>query len=109
MRIPEDVWSYFLFEVPDHFDDHTAVTRRLLPQAARAMADGSPHAIGHGGHGLSRVDWRLWPAEQATAIETFLNAWWQAALKSPEPTYGIDRIFDNCATIAKTVTPLLAG
>jgi hypothetical protein len=107
--IPEDVVWYFLFEVPDHFDDHAAVMRRLLPQAARAMADGVPGAIGHGGHGLSRVDWRLWPAEQATAIETFLHAWWQAALASPEPPYGIDDIFDTCATIARTVTPFLAG
>lgn len=108
MRIPEDVVSYFLFEVPDHFDDHAAVMRRLLPQAARAMADGSLGSIGYGGHGLSRVDWRCWPAEQAAAIEAFLHAWWQAALESPEPPYRIHDIFDTCATIARTVTPFLA-
>ena len=107
VRIPVDVVQYYLFEVPDHFDDHEAAMRRLLPQAARAMADGSLGAIGYGGNGLSRVDWRSWPAEQATAIEAFLNAWWQDALGKPDPPFGIDDIFDTCVTIARTVTPFL--
>ncbi|WP_030946198.1 hypothetical protein [Streptomyces sp. NRRL S-646] len=105
--IPVDVVQYYLFEVPDHFDDHTAAMRRLLPQAARAMADGTLGAIGYLAHGLSRVDWRSWPAEQAAAIEAFLNAWWQDALTKPEPHYGIDDIFDTCVTIAKNVVPFL--
>ncbi|MFF4358160.1 hypothetical protein [Streptomyces sp. NPDC001604] len=83
--------------------------RRLLPQAARAMADGSLDTIGYGAHGLSRLDWRSWPAEQAAAIEAFLHAWWQDALSRPDPPYGIDEIFDTCATIARTVTPFLDG
>ncbi|NUQ98917.1 MAG: hypothetical protein HOY79_20935 [Streptomyces sp.] len=109
VRIPENVVQYYLFEVPDHFDDHAAAMRRLLPQAARAMADGSLDAIGYGAHGLTRLDWRSWPAEQAAAIEAFLHAWWQDALTSPDPPYGIDEIFDTCATIARTVTPFLDG
>ncbi|MFI7404534.1 hypothetical protein ACIBW9_29340 [Streptomyces sp. NPDC049541] len=109
VRIPVGVVQYYLFEVPDHFDDHPAALRRLLPQAARAMADGSLDTIGYGAHGLSRVDWRSWPAEQVAAIEAFLHAWWQDALTRPDPPYGIDEIFDTCATIARTVTPFLAG
>ena len=109
VRIPVDVVQYYLFEVPDHFDDHPAAMRRLLPQAARAMADSSFGAIGYLGNGLSRVDWRSWPAEQATAIEAFLNAWWQHALTLPEPPYGIEDVFDTCVTIARTVTPFLDG
>ena len=77
MPIPVDVVQYYLFEVSDHFDDHAAVMRRLLPQAARAMADGSLGSINYEAHGLSRVDWRSWPADQAAAIEAFLNAWWR--------------------------------
>ncbi|MFE0253526.1 hypothetical protein [Streptomyces sp. NPDC059010] len=107
VRIPVDVVRYYLFEVPDHFDDHAAVMRRLLPQGARAMADGSLSSVTVGAHGLSRVDWRSWPAEQAAAIEAFLHAWWQEALATPEPPYGIDTVFDICATIAGTVTPFL--
>lgn len=109
VRIPVDVVRYYLFEVSGHFDDHAAVMRRLLPQAARAMADGSLGAIAYGAHGLSQVDWRAWPAEQATAIETFLHAWWQDALATPEPPYGICDTFDTCVTIARTVTPFLEG
>lgn len=113
VRIPLDVVQYYLFEVPDlpqrgtPIDDHAVAMRRLLPQAARAMADGSFGAIGYLGNGLSRVDWRSWPAERATAIEAFLNAWWQHALTLPEPPYGIDDVFDTCVTIARTVTPFL--
>ncbi|MGW1748669.1 hypothetical protein ACWCRD_24275 [Streptomyces sp. NPDC002092] len=105
--------QYYLFEVPDlpqrgtPIDDHAAAMRRLLPQAARATADGSLDAIGYGAHGLTRLDWRSWPAEQAAAIEAFLHAWWQDALTRPDPPYGIDEIFDTCATIARTVTPFL--
>ncbi|WP_260326487.1 hypothetical protein [Streptomyces sp. TLI_185] len=83
--------------------------RRLLPQAARAVADGSLGVIGYGAHGLTRVDWRSWPAEQAAAVEAFLHAWWQDAVSKPDPPYGIDDIFDTCATIARTVTPFLDG
>ncbi|NUP18828.1 MAG: hypothetical protein HOZ81_22625 [Streptomyces sp.] len=108
-RMPVDVVQYYLFEVPDHFDDHAAVMRRLLPQGARAMADGTLGVIAHLAHGLSRVDWRSWPAEQAAAIEAFLYAWWQDALATPEPPYGIDAIFDTCVTIARTVSPFLTG
>ncbi|WP_254389302.1 hypothetical protein [Streptomyces sp. AC550_RSS872] len=107
--MPVDTVRYYLFEVPNHFDDHEAVMRRLLPQSARAMADGSLGVIGYGAHGLHRVDWRSWPAEQAAAIEAFPLAWWQDALARPEPPYGIDDIFDTCATIARTVTPFLQG
>ncbi|MEW1832013.1 hypothetical protein [Streptomyces sp. NPDC088196] len=108
-RVPLDVVQYYLFEVPDHFDDHPAAMRRLLPQGARAMAEGTLGSIGYGAQGLSRVDWRSWPAEQVTAIEAFLHAWWQDTLTLPEPPYDIDDTFETCATIAGTVLPFLDG
>lgn len=107
VRMPVDLVRYYLFEVPDHFDDHAAVMRRLLPQGARAMADGTLGSIGYGAHGLSRVDWRSWPTGQVAAIEAFLCVWWQDSLATPEPTYGIGDIFETCVTIARTVTPFL--
>ncbi|GAA2197566.1 hypothetical protein [Streptomyces bangladeshensis] len=109
VRVPTDVVQYYLYEVPDHFDDHATAMRRLLPQAARALAEGSLGAIGHGAIGLSRVDWRSWPAAQAAALDTFLHAWWRHALTVPEPPYGIEEIFDACVTTARTVAPFLAA
>jgi hypothetical protein len=105
--VPTDVVGYYLFEVPDHFDDHATAMRRLLPPAARAMADGTLGSIGYGAHGLSRLDWRSWPAEQAAAIDAFLRTWWQDVLATPDPPYRVDEVFDTCATIARTVTPFL--
>ncbi|QTD97558.1 hypothetical protein [Streptomyces cyanogenus] len=109
VRVPLDVVKYYLFEVPDHFDDHESAMRRLLPQAARALADGALGTIGLGSIGLSRVDWRSWPPQQAAAIDAFLHAWWQHALTLPTPPTGIDEIFDTCVTVARTVTPFLDG
>ncbi|WP_037670433.1 hypothetical protein [Streptomyces griseus] len=108
-RIPLDVVQMYVYEVSDHFDDHAAAMRRLLPQAARAMADGALTGLQYGAHGLSRVEWRFWPPEQAAAIDAFLRAWWQDVLATPEPPYGVDDIFDTCVTIAGTVTPFLEG
>ncbi|MEU6147115.1 hypothetical protein ABZ848_43050 [Streptomyces sp. NPDC047081] len=121
VRIPVDVVRYYLYEVPDlphsrlrssggtPTDDHAAVMRRLLPQGARAMADGSLGSIAYGAHGLTRADWRSWPAAQVAAIEAFLYAWWQDALTTPEPPYPIEDIFETCVTIARSVTPFLEG
>jgi len=107
-RVPADVLRRFVYKAPDHFEDHAAVMRRLLPQCARAMADGSLD-ISWWGHGLARVNWRAWPGIQADAVEAFLLAWWQDALATPEPPHGIADVFDTCAAIARTVTPFLAG
>jgi hypothetical protein len=106
-RLPADLLSRFVRKVPDHFEDHAAVMRRLLPQCAHAMADGTLDDVGWAPHGLSRVDWRSWPAEQAAAVEAFTLAWWQEVLASPEPSYSAEHVFETCASILRTVTPLL--
>lgn len=107
VTVPADVVRMYVYEVSDHFDDHAAAMRRLLPQAARAMADGSLEGVGWGAHGLSRVDWRSWPADQAAAVEAFVHAWWQDVLAMPEPPYPVEAVFETCASIARTVTPFL--
>ncbi|MET9972508.1 hypothetical protein ABZZ80_43210 [Streptomyces sp. NPDC006356] len=106
-RVPADLLRRFVYKVPGHFEDHPAVMRRLLPQTARAMADGSLD-VAWWGHGLARVDWRSWPARQADAVQAFLAAWWREALATPEPPHPITDIFASCSTIAGTVTPFLA-
>ncbi|MEV1066487.1 hypothetical protein [Streptomyces sp. NPDC050263] len=107
--VPVHVVQYCLFKAVDHVTDHAASMRRLLPQAARAMADGTLGAIACLPHGWSRRDLNTWPAEQSDAIRAFLIAWWQDALTTPEPPYGVRDVFDTCATIARTVTPFLVG
>ncbi|MEU8846850.1 hypothetical protein AB0C70_11575 [Streptomyces sp. NPDC048564] len=107
-RVPADLLRRFVHKSPDHFEDHAAVMRRLLPQCARAMADGSLDVLWWG-HGLSRVDWRSWPTAQADALDVFLLAWWQDALVTPEPPYGIVDIFDMVTAIYGDVTAFLDG
>ncbi|GGJ02143.1 hypothetical protein [Streptomyces brasiliensis] len=106
-RVPADVLRMYVFEVPDHFDDHAAAMRRLLPQAAHAMADGTLDSVGWGAHGLVRVDWRAWPAQQGAAIDAFVKAWWREVLATPEPPYPVADVFETCAAVARTVTPFL--
>ncbi|WP_327730452.1 hypothetical protein OG250_35390 [Streptomyces sp. NBC_00487] len=104
--LPRDELHTFVHKVRDHYEDHDAVMRRLLPQTARAMADGG-FDIGSGRHGLSRTDWRTWPAEQAAAIEAFLYAWWEAMLLTPEPPYSLDDVLATCAGIGGSATVFL--
>jgi hypothetical protein len=106
-RVPADLVRRFVFESPGHFEDHAAVMRRLLPHTAHAMADGSLDGIGWGAHGLSRVDWRAWPPEQAAAVEAFLHAWWGDILTTPEPPYPVHEVFETCATILGDLMPFL--
>lgn len=106
-RVPDELLARFVFKDPRHFDDHAAVLRRLLPQTARAMADGTLDGIGWGWHGLARADWRAWPAEQAAAVEAFVHAWWQDVLTAPEPSYPADAVFETCGSILRGMTALL--
>ncbi|POX53957.1 hypothetical protein C3489_14250 [Streptomyces sp. Ru71] len=106
-RVPDGLLARFLFKDPLHYDDHPAVLRRLLPQAARAMADGTLDGIGWGWHGLARVDWRAWPAQQAAAVEAFVHAWCQDVLLTPAPSYPAEAVFETCGSILCGMTALL--
>ncbi|MFI6036499.1 hypothetical protein ACIBBD_20465 [Streptomyces sp. NPDC051315] len=106
-RIPVDVVNRYLYEAPGHFADHAAAMRRLPPQGARVMVEGGLHGVGWGRHGLSNVDWRTWPAEQAAAVEAFVLAWWEEVLTAPEPPYPAHHIVETCAMILRGLTPLL--
>ncbi|MGW0843022.1 hypothetical protein ACWD26_23300 [Streptomyces sp. NPDC002787] len=105
--VPLDVLTMYVFEVSNHFADHAAAMRRLLPPWARAVADGTMEPLGWKEHGLSQVGWRSWPAEQAAAVERFLYAWWDDVLVAPEPPRPVNEVFEVCAAILGTVVPLL--
>jgi hypothetical protein len=106
-QLPDGLLFSFMHKEPGHFTDHDAVLRRLLPQAARAMVDGSMPTMY--GHGLTRTKWRAWPREQAAAIDAFLDAWWCHTLTDPAPPTAVHDIFDACVTIAGTVGPFLSS
>ncbi|MFF8194179.1 hypothetical protein ACF05L_25720 [Streptomyces bobili] len=106
-RLPLDVLRRFVFKTPGHFEDHAAVVRRLLPQTAHALADGALEDVGWAVPGLARVAWRAWPPRQAEAVETFVHAWWQDVLTTSDPPYPVYDVFEICAGILATITPLL--
>ncbi|MGG8405145.1 hypothetical protein ACM614_00440 [Streptomyces sp. 12297] len=113
LRVPDvpltrDAVSYFLHEVPSHYDDHPAVMRRLLPQVAEGLAEGWLHAWGHFLAGLGASGWRDWPADQAAALAGFLDAWWTDTLAAEQPVQDAGDVFECCVTVHSTVTPYLA-
>ncbi|MGW1131806.1 hypothetical protein [Streptomyces griseoluteus] len=106
-RVPAKLLNRFLHKGAHHFTDHEAAMRRLLPQCARAMADGTLKDDGYAPHGLVQADWRSWPATQARAVETFVRAWWRAALRTHEPPYPAPDIFETtCAILDEVTGPL---
>ncbi|MYS16044.1 hypothetical protein [Streptomyces sp. SID4982] len=107
-RVPSELLSRFLYKGAHHFTDHDAAMRRLLPQSARAMSDGTLEDDGFAPHGLSQVDWRSWSGPQARAVEAFVRAWWRAALGTAEPPYPIPDMFETACSILGEVTGPLA-
>ncbi|MFG2817612.1 hypothetical protein [Streptomyces sp. NPDC048410] len=107
-HVPAALVSRFLYRGSHHFTDHEAAMRRLLPQCAHAMADGTLEDAGYAPHGLREADWRSWPGEQARAVEAFVRAWWRAALSTAEPPYLIPDMFETACAILGGVTGPLA-
>ncbi|MGW2211494.1 hypothetical protein [Streptomyces sp. NPDC001781] len=106
-RVPAGLLNRFMYKGAHHFTDHEAAMRRLLPQCAHAMADGTLESDGYAPHGLSQGDWRSWPGPQARAVETFVRAWWRAALRTPEPPYPAPDMFETaCAILGEVTGPL---
>lgn len=106
-RVPAKLLNRFLYKGAHHFTDHEAAMRRLLPQCAHAMADGTLEDDGYAPHGLSQADWRSWPGPQARAVETFVRAWWRAALTTAEPPYPVPDLFETaCAILGEVTGPL---
>ncbi|MBC9715398.1 hypothetical protein H9Y04_22880 [Streptomyces sp. TRM66268-LWL] len=95
----------------DHFDDFAASVRRLLPDLTRQLAAGvSGAAGGFGGvQVVGHTDWSLAPDDERAAVLGFFEAWWLDTLRSPQPLYSVDDVFQTCATATRTVTPYLAA
>ncbi|MFG3349778.1 hypothetical protein ACGF1Z_32540 [Streptomyces sp. NPDC048018] len=106
-RLDDDLLIRFFHKVPDHFEDHPAVVRRLLPQFLAYAASGEFTGAGFAPTGLGRTAWQEWPREQAEAIDAFLSVWWAETLAVPGPVPGVQAVFELCHDMRRSVTPLL--
>jgi len=105
--VPDDLVASVALEVPDHWDDHAAVLRRVLPQAVDKLVLNS---LDHGltASRLVAAGWTEWPEEQVAAIRQFLGAWWDWSLRQESPPTKIWDVFECCATATSEVTTWLA-
>lgn len=92
------------------WSDHASVLRRILPQFASALVSGFIKPL----FGMERVglafalgNWKEWPAEQAAAVEEFLQAWWAYTLTDPDPTVSAHDLLVLTAEATGTLTPWL--
>ncbi|WP_426362699.1 hypothetical protein [Streptomyces sp. E-08] len=96
-----------IHEGVDHFLDHPAVLRRLLPEFFACLAAGRFSGMGYMPTGLGRTAWRDWPSEQAAAVEGFLDAWWRETLGDPAPVHGVNAVWELCVDFHQQLAPLL--
>lgn len=106
--LPADMVSYYMFEAPNHFADHAAAIRRLLPDFAGHLVAGRIEPAYYQMSGLARARWQNWPDDQRAAVSGFLDAWWADALASAVPSTTVERVFLACVAASSTVTPFLA-
>ncbi len=94
-------------EAPDHWDDQPAVIRRVLPQLAVLLAEGST-SPDLAARGLAAARWSQWPEQQVQAVLGFLEAWWRWTLRQDSPPTPAREVFESCATASSSVGPWLS-
>ncbi|MEU3691809.1 hypothetical protein [Streptomyces narbonensis] len=90
--------------------DRASVLRRILPQFARALVDGSVKAVGplaNAGAVFAAGGWQEWPAAESEAVWEFLHAWWAHTLAEPRPAVPADVVLEVCTGAVVAVTPWL--
>ncbi|WP_055524197.1 hypothetical protein [Streptomyces graminilatus] len=98
------------WQAPD-WDDHASVLRRILPQFARGLVDGSVTALSgyeEAGGSFALGHWQQWPAEQAEAVREFLDAWWVQTLTDPDPVVPAYEVLALVEVASGTLTPWLS-
>ncbi|MFD9034518.1 hypothetical protein ACFVZW_25780 [Streptomyces sp. NPDC059567] len=93
------------------WSDHASVLRRILPQLASALVSGLVEPV----FGLEDVGrsfavghWQQWPAEQAAAVEEFLQAWWAHTLTDQDPAVPACDLLVLMAEATGTLRPWLS-
>ncbi|MFJ7067401.1 hypothetical protein [Streptomyces sp. NPDC101115] len=107
VRLDDDLLRMMCHEAPGILGDHPAVMRRLLPQFLAFVASGRFDSAGYQPTGLGRTAWWKWPPEQAGAVDAFLSVWWAETLATPVPDPDVQTVFQLCADMRQSVTPML--
>lgn len=105
--LPDGLAQRVATEVPDHWDDHPAVIRRVLPQIVVQMTEGSTWPARIVCQWVA-AGWTAWPAPQAEALTNFLEAWLTWTLRQESPPTPAHEVFEACATATSSVTPWIA-
>lgn len=106
IALPADLVCLVAQEVPDHWSDHPAVIRRVLPQLAVLLAQGSAWPE-RAAQGLAAARWSQWPDQQVQAVHGFLEAWWRWTLRQDSPPTPAREVFESCATASSSLAPWL--
>ena len=106
VALPAELVGMVAEEVPDHWSDQSAVIRRVLPQLAVLLVQGttSPDLAARG---LAAARWSQWPDQQVQAVLGFLEAWWLWTLRQDSPPTPAREVFESCATASSSVAPWL--
>lgn len=106
-EIDGDTLVSLMHRNPESVDDHGALVRRLLPQMARGIADGSVEVSFPAHHCLARGDWREWPDSQSRTVRAFVDAWWFDRVATPGATSGT--VFEVYAAMLGDLSAALAS
>ena len=97
------------WQAPD-WQDHASVLRRILPQFATTLVSdriSTFAALEDVGRSFARGRWQQWPAEQAAAVQEFLDAWWTHTLTDPDPAVPAYEVLPVVAEASATLSPWL--
>ncbi|MEI7056959.1 hypothetical protein WBG06_14150 [Nocardioides sp. CCNWLW239] len=97
------------YEAPGMVDDHDGLVRRILPQMAKAMVDGSLSLFDVEHHALARGSWRTWSKRESVAIRRFIEAWWLDLVTTREPHHGVREAFEAYATMTADLAAALGS
>ncbi|MFG2426238.1 hypothetical protein [Streptomyces sp. NPDC048590] len=105
--LPADLVRRVARKDPFHWDDRSAIIRRVLPQLVVVLAEGETESDLMA-RGLAAAGWSHWPREQAGAVTGFLDAWWTQTLRTKSPPTSASAVFESCVTASSSVAPWLA-
>lgn len=94
-----EMLSSVTYESPGMVGDHDGLVRRILPQMARGMVDGTLSVFWAEQHALARGAWRTWDAREADVIRRFIDAWWLDLVFSAEPRHEVRVAFEAYVAI----------
>ncbi|MEV6393457.1 hypothetical protein AB0M39_01495 [Streptomyces sp. NPDC051907] len=108
-QVPEELISFVASESTDHWDDFTALYRRMTPRIVRQLATGQLH-VDHGlvASRLLAAGWRNWTMPEQEALESVWHAWWRSALHEYPGTEPVTGVLETISVSTGSLSPWLA-